>query len=190
VSAEQELRALVDERVQAVRSRNIATLAARPVDDVITFDVLPPLNSRGSHATVDHLQQWFDGYAGPIDYTVRDVQVSANDELGFCSFLYHVGGTLKTGDSVNMWDALLAVGRADANKLQVRQTALPDRAMARRRLVEVGVVVNDRDAVAGQAHVELDSIGAQCERCTEGGESVLRSNSACSAMGDDLQRHR
>jgi len=31
------------------------------------------------------------------------VQVSANDELGFCSFLYHVGGTLKTGDSVNMW---------------------------------------------------------------------------------------
>jgi len=103
VSAEQELRDLVDERVQAVRSRDIATLAARPVDDVITFDVLPPLNSRGSHATVDHLQQWFDGYAGPIDYTVRDVQVSASDELGFCSFLYHVGGTLKTGDAVNMW---------------------------------------------------------------------------------------
>jgi len=103
VSAEQELRDLVDERVRAVHDRDTATLAARPSDDVITFDVLPPLNARGSHATVEHLQQWFDGYDGPIDYTVRDVHVSANDELGFCSFLYHVGGTLKTGASVNMW---------------------------------------------------------------------------------------
>jgi len=103
VSAEQELRDLVDERVQAVRERDSAALAARPADDVITFDVLPPLNSRGSHATIEHLQQWFDGYDGPIDYTVRDTQVSAEGELGFCSFLYHVGGTLKTGDQVNMW---------------------------------------------------------------------------------------
>jgi ketosteroid isomerase-like protein len=31
------------------------------------------------------------------------VQVSAGGDLGFCSFLYHVGGTLKTGDDVNMW---------------------------------------------------------------------------------------
>ncbi len=46
------------------------------------------------------MQQWFDGYDGPIDYTVRDVHVSANDELGFCSFLYHVCGTLKTGAPV------------------------------------------------------------------------------------------
>jgi len=34
---------------------------------------------------------------------VRDVHVSANDELAFCSFLYHVGGTLKTGAPVSMW---------------------------------------------------------------------------------------
>lgn len=103
MSAEQELRDLVDERIHAVRDRDIATLAVRPADDVVTFDVLPPLNSRGSQATVDHMQQWFDGYDGPIDYTVHDVQVSADDELGFCSFLYHVGGTLKTGAPVNMW---------------------------------------------------------------------------------------
>ena len=103
MSAEQELRDLVEERVRAVRGRDSATLAARPADDVITFDVLPPFSSRGNQATADHLQQWFDGYDGPIDYTVRDVHVSANDELGFCSFLYHVGGTLKTGAPVSMW---------------------------------------------------------------------------------------
>jgi ketosteroid isomerase-like protein len=58
MNAERELRDLVDERVRAVRARDSATLAARPTDDVITFDVLPPLNSRGSQATVEHLQEW------------------------------------------------------------------------------------------------------------------------------------
>ena len=103
MNAGQELRDLVDERVRAVRGRDSATLAARPAEDVITFDVLPPLNSRGSQAPVEHLQAWFDGYDGPIDYSAHDVQVSAQGDLGFCSFLYHVGGTLRTGGKVNMW---------------------------------------------------------------------------------------
>ena len=101
--AERELRDLVEERVRAVRERDSVTLATRPADDIITFDVLPPLHSLGSQATVAHLQAWFDGYDGPIDYSAHDVQVSAQGDLGFCSFLYHVGGTLKTGDQVNMW---------------------------------------------------------------------------------------
>ena len=103
MNAERELRDLIDERVRAVRERDSATLAARPAEDVITFDVLPPLNSRGSQATVEHLRAWFDGYDGPIDYSAHDVQVSAQGDLGFCSYLYHVGGTLKTGGQVNMW---------------------------------------------------------------------------------------
>lgn len=103
MNAEQELLDLVDERVRAVRERDSATLAARPAEDVITFDVLPPLNSRGSQATAEHLQPWFDGYDGPIDYSAQDVRVSAQGDLGFCSFLYHIGGTRKTGDEVNMW---------------------------------------------------------------------------------------
>jgi uncharacterized protein (TIGR02246 family) len=103
MNAERELRDLVDERVRAVRERDSTTLAARPAEDVITFGVLPPLNSRGSQATVEHLQAWFDGYDGPIDYSTHDVQASAQGDLGFCSYLYHVGGTLKTGDQVNMW---------------------------------------------------------------------------------------
>ncbi len=114
MNAERDLRDLVEERVRAVRERDSATLAARPADDVITFDVLPPLNSRGSQATVEHLQAWFDGYDGPIDYSAHDVQVNAQDDLGFCSFLYHVGGTLKTGDQVNMWvRATLCCRRTD-----------------------------------------------------------------------------
>ncbi len=95
VNADQELQDLVDERVRAVQMKDVTAIRARPADDVITFDVLPPLNSRGSAGAVDHMQNWFDGYDGPIDFSVHDVNITAEETIGFCSFLYHVGGTLK-----------------------------------------------------------------------------------------------
>jgi ketosteroid isomerase-like protein len=103
VTAEQELRDVVEDRVRAVRAKDRAALAKYPADDVVTFDVLPPLNSRGSGPVLEHLDQWFDSYAGPIAYAVRDLEVTAEGDLGFASFLYHVGGTLKTGGEVDMW---------------------------------------------------------------------------------------
>ncbi len=102
-AAERELRELVAERVAAVHTRDGTTLAGRPTADVITFDVLPPLNSRGNSATAEHMREWFDGYQGDIGYTVHQLHVSAENNLGFCSFLYNVSGTLKTGHVIDMW---------------------------------------------------------------------------------------
>lgn len=101
--AEQELRDLLAERVAAVHTRDAANLAARLADDVITFDVLPPLNSRGSAAVAEHMRQWFDGYDGDIGYDVNQLRVAAENDLGFCSFVYNVNAILKTGDVIDMW---------------------------------------------------------------------------------------
>lgn len=116
VNAEEELRELVDERVRAVQTKDVSEIRMRPADDVITFDVLPPLNSSGSAGTIEHMQKWFDGYDGPIDFSVHDVNIDAEASLGFCSFLYHVGGTLKTGSPVDMWvQATLGCRKIDGN---------------------------------------------------------------------------
>ena len=135
----EELRELVEERVRAVRTKDVAAIRTRPADDVITFDVLPPLNSRGSAAVVEHMQQWFDGYDGPIDFSVHDVNIDANEDLGFCSFLYHVGGTLTAGGQVDMW---------------VRAT------LCCRRIDGVWRIVHDHESVpfdpaTGQAQISL-----------------------------------
>lgn len=103
MTADRELRDLVEDRVRAVRAKDRDALAALPADDVVTYDVLPPLNSRGSKPVLDHLDEWFASYDGPIDYTIRDLSVTAEGDLGFASFLYHVGGTLTSGGVVDMW---------------------------------------------------------------------------------------
>ncbi len=103
IAAEEALRQLVAERVAAVEAKDPAPLAARHASDVVTFDVLPPLMSHGSDAVVEQTQSWFDSYATDIGYEVQQLDVKANDTLGFCSFVYHVTGTLHSGDEVDMW---------------------------------------------------------------------------------------
>ena len=119
MSAEDELRALVEERVRGVRERDADTLAGRIDDDVLTFDVLPPLRARGSAPSIGHLRDWFDGYDGPIDYTVRELHVEADGDLGTCAFLYHVGGTLRTGAVVDMWVRATLVCRRTSGRWRI-----------------------------------------------------------------------
>jgi uncharacterized protein (TIGR02246 family) len=101
--AEQEIRALVEERVAAVVAKDPSPLAARQHEDVVVFDVLPPLRSRGSSTVAEKTQAWFDGYASEIGYDVRELEIHAEGDIGFCSFVYHVTGTLVSGPEVVMW---------------------------------------------------------------------------------------
>ena len=117
-TAEQELRELVEERVAAVRTKDPTPLADRQDPDIVIFDVLPPLYSRGGGAVVEKTRAWFDSYAGDIGYEVHDLRVTADGDVGFCSFLYHVNGTLTGGDDVDMWvRATLCCRRRDGRWL-------------------------------------------------------------------------
>jgi ketosteroid isomerase-like protein len=93
----------VDERVAAVTAKDPKPLAARQHPDIITFNVLPPLHARGSAADEEATRAWFDSYASDIGYEVHELHVTVDGDVGFCSFLYHVTGTLTTGDEVDMW---------------------------------------------------------------------------------------
>lgn len=113
-----QLRALVAERVAAVHAKNPVPLAGRQAPDVILFNVLPPLQIQGKDAIVEQTQAWFDAYAGDIGYEVRDLHVDADGDVGFCSFLYRVSGTLGGGGDVDMWvRATLCCRRVDGTWL-------------------------------------------------------------------------
>ena len=64
--AEEELRQLVLERVEAVRAKDPDPLDASQAEDVVTFEVIPPLVSHGKDMGREATRQWFDSYDGPI----------------------------------------------------------------------------------------------------------------------------
>jgi ketosteroid isomerase-like protein len=98
-----QLRDLIDERVDAVRRRLADPLLEREAPTVRTFPLLGLLAATGADAVREQLSGWFDGYREGPGYEVRDLDVDADGDLGYCSFLYHVTGVLKDGPEVDMW---------------------------------------------------------------------------------------
>jgi uncharacterized protein (TIGR02246 family) len=112
--AEAEIRALMAARAAAVRAKDASALVAHHAPDVVAYDLLEPLRYRGVEAVKQRGQQWFDGYDGPMDYEIADLEVVAAFDVAFCHGLHRVRGTLKTGQKIDMyWRATQGFRRID-----------------------------------------------------------------------------
>ena len=101
--AEAEIRALMDARVAAVRAKDAKALVFHHASDVISYDLLEPLQYCGVESVRQRGQQWFDGYDGPMGYEIRDLKVYPDADVAFCHGLHHVTGTTKAGQKIDMW---------------------------------------------------------------------------------------
>jgi uncharacterized protein (TIGR02246 family) len=98
-----QIRELIDSRVRAIGAKDIETLMANHAPDVLSFDVINDLQVRGADAVRARAQNWFSAYPGRIGYEVRDLRITAGTDVAFCTYLYHVTGTLQDGGAVSMW---------------------------------------------------------------------------------------
>ena len=102
-SSEDQIRALLDERVRAIHDRDAQALVSACAPDVVSFDALPPLQRLGAEAVRARAEEWLGWYDGPVGYDIRDLRITAGDDTGFASYLYRVTGTMTNGSTVDMW---------------------------------------------------------------------------------------
>jgi len=100
---ETEIRRLVDEWVEALRSRNVDQRTAAYAPNVLLFDVVDPLQHVGLQALKSRLGAWFSNFGGPIECDVRDLHVTADGDVAFCHYLCGFSGALKEGGQLAMW---------------------------------------------------------------------------------------
>ena len=98
-----QVRRLVEDRVRDISDKDVEALVAKAAPGIVSFDALPPLQRIGQEAIRARLQEWFGWYDGPIGYEVRDLRVTASDDIAFAHFLYHVTGKMTNGKAVDMW---------------------------------------------------------------------------------------
>jgi uncharacterized protein (TIGR02246 family) len=102
-SSEDQIRALLDERVRAIHDRDARALTSVCAPDVVSFDALPPLQRLGAEAVRVRAEEWLGWYDGPVGYDIRDLRITAGDDTAFASYLYRVTGTMTNGSTVDMW---------------------------------------------------------------------------------------
>ena len=100
---EPHIRALIDDRAKAIRDKNVNGAISSIAPDILSFDVVNPLQQMGSDASKKRAEDWFSSFEGPIDYEIRDLSITAGDSAAFSHGLSHVSATRIDGGQLDMW---------------------------------------------------------------------------------------
>ena len=98
---ERKIHAVMDNLANAIRAKDVDALMAHYAPDVLTFDLLPPLQYQGADAIRKRVSQWFSSFQGSIGFEMRNLSITAGDDVAFCSSLNGVTGTNKDGTKIS-----------------------------------------------------------------------------------------
>jgi ketosteroid isomerase-like protein len=103
VRAGTEIHALIDDRVAAVRARDVDAAMSCIAPDTRSFDVVNALQSTGFEASRERAEAWFSSFQGPIGFEIRDLSITAGDEVAFSHSLNRYTGIQTGGVEIDMW---------------------------------------------------------------------------------------
>lgn len=100
---EATIRALAEGWATAVRAGDVEARLADYAPEVISFDAVDDLQRVGLAALRERLTTWLGSFDGPIDYSFRDLSVTAGEDVAFLHCLSHVRGTSVAAGKIDMW---------------------------------------------------------------------------------------
>ncbi len=98
-----QISTLLEQRSEAMRLKDIERLMSLYSSDIVYFDLVPPLRYVGAAALRGRFEHWFTGWKSGIGMEMRDLYVSANDEVASAWMLLRASGTLSDGREVGYW---------------------------------------------------------------------------------------
>jgi ketosteroid isomerase-like protein len=128
VSDRDEILALIEARSEAMRRKDAAAALATLAEDVVAFELAPPLASPVETARdPGMLQAWFEGFEGPIEIECRDLMIECGGDVGLAHSLNRMRATRKGGAPVDFWmRSTLGFRRVDgAWKISHGHTSVP-----------------------------------------------------------------
>ncbi|MEV7093664.1 SgcJ/EcaC family oxidoreductase [Amycolatopsis sp. NPDC051045] len=93
---EQQIRDLMAARTTAMAARDAETLGSHYAPDVVAFTLAPPLAHRGEDVIdVAARTAWFESFEGPIEYEIRDLELTIGGDIAYSHSLNRLATTPK-----------------------------------------------------------------------------------------------
>lgn len=100
---EVKIRTLIDNRIKATRQKDINLALTNFAPDVLSFDVIDPLQYNGSKAIRKRLEEWFSSFQGDVGLEIKDLEISCSTDVAFGHGLSHVHAVKTDGKELDMW---------------------------------------------------------------------------------------
>jgi uncharacterized protein (TIGR02246 family) len=98
-----QIRGLIESWISSVRAKDVEGSIAPYASDVVAYDLVNPLQYKGTEEIKKRLTEWFSSFDGPIGIELRDLIITAGDDVAFCHGLHRVNGTKTDGAKLDMW---------------------------------------------------------------------------------------
>jgi ketosteroid isomerase-like protein len=100
--ATKEIRAWLDRWTKAFTQTDVDSIMALYTDDVVAYDVVPPLQYVGKAEYRIDYQQFFSRYDN-LRVEVRDLHIGTSGDVGYAAGLELISGTLRNGQKSRIW---------------------------------------------------------------------------------------
>lgn len=100
---EAQIRAVIDRWVEAFRLKDVEQSLSIHAPEMMSFDIVPPLRYQGLGEYGRAWSAAFDLFDGQIVMDLRDVTITARNELAFSHSLNHFQGTTTSGEATDYW---------------------------------------------------------------------------------------
>ncbi len=104
-SDEAAVRAVYDGWAKAFRAHDLDGIMSfyAPGDEVVSYDIVPPLEYKGADAYRKDYAEFLAQYEGPIEVEYREMRVFVGGDVAFVHAIERMSGTLKGGQKSDMW---------------------------------------------------------------------------------------
>jgi ketosteroid isomerase-like protein len=101
---EEAIRAVIDAQINAFRLKDAAAAVALLDDDVVAFEMIPPLVMPAEAARSEQaMVGWFSGWEGPVDIEIRNLRIHVSGGVAFSHSLNRLSGSRLGGGPIDMW---------------------------------------------------------------------------------------
>ncbi|NUR63727.1 MAG: SgcJ/EcaC family oxidoreductase [Catenulispora sp.] len=121
---ETEIRHLVADLAHAIQAKDLDAIRRIYAEDVVSFDVEPPLQHLGIDAKLKNWERVFTIFQ-EVEYDLRDLVVTTGDEVAFTHAFGRLHGTLANGTTTDgMWvRATLGLQKRDGRWIVIHDQA-------------------------------------------------------------------
>jgi len=103
---EAQIRKQLDSFARAFRTRNLALMMSLFAPGMVSFDIIPPLQYKGSDVYTEVWKDTFRVFDGAIEIEIQELEITVGDDVAFSRNLLHLQSSLKDGKQIEFWERM------------------------------------------------------------------------------------
>lgn len=108
------IRKLIEDWASAVRAKDFEDILAHHSDDMLMFDVPPPMESRGINAYRETWNLFYSAQPEPVAFDIQQMEIDAGSDVAFVTALMQCADQCANGEHLKL-DFRLTVGLRKTN---------------------------------------------------------------------------